>query len=238
MPPRSSYGLFTKHSCFLFSRIEDLLWTESKLILVRPSEIHWTWKWPKLPLVRTLSSSCALDSSSQPREGSLYFSGPAEYKDEINRGATISLSSFNSDRGKQVFYVTGSSDGGFRRNSTHIKQDISFNGPKPICFPSEHAKTAMHGWNVSGSKTKGSENWRQFWSGGRRTHMGHTHDHGGHESQEQLGAYGEKVLRWGLWTDILLTIGKGAAGYVSGSTAIIADAAHSASDIVCDPYCA
>lgn len=68
--------------------------------------------------------------------------------------------------------------------------------------------------------------------------MGHAHDHDGHESQEQLGAYGEKVLRWGLWTDIMLTIGKGTAGYVSGSTAIIADAAHSASDIVCDPYCA
>jgi divalent metal cation (Fe/Co/Zn/Cd) transporter len=44
------------------------------------------------------------------------------------------------------------------------------------------------------------------------------------------------VLKLGLWGDILLTIGKGTAGYVSGSKAIIADAAHSLSDIVCFPY--
>jgi hypothetical protein len=193
-----------------------------------------------LPLVRTLSSSCVLDSSSQPRESSLYFSGPGEYKDEINRGATISSSSSNLDEKKQIFYVTGSSNGGLSRNVTYVKQDIFSCRPKPIYSfsPSEHAKTAMYGWNLSASKTKRSVDWRQFWSSGRRTHMSHAHDHDGHESQEQLGAYGEKVLRWGLWTDILLTIGKGAAGYVSGSTAIIADAAHSASDIVCDPCCA
>ncbi|KAG0587956.1 hypothetical protein KC19_2G204300 [Ceratodon purpureus] len=235
MPLRSSYGFFSRRSCCFFGQIEDMLWTESKPVLIRPSEILRTWKCQSLPLVRTFSSSCALDSSAQPREGSWYFSGPAENKDEINCRETISSSSSSRDGEKQIFYVTEPCDGGVRRSVTHVKQEISPSRPKPTYSfsSSEHAKAAMHGWNVSISKITGSENWRQIWSDGRRTHMGHAHDHDvGQESQEQLGAYGQKVLRWGLWTDILLTVGKGAAGYVSGSTAIIADAAHSASDIV------
>ncbi|CAK9860253.1 unnamed protein product [Sphagnum jensenii] len=67
---------------------------------------------------------------------------------------------------------------------------------------------------------------------GARTHIGHAaHEHS-HEADEKAGEAGERVLKLGLWGDILLTIGKGAAGYVSGSKAIIADAAHSLSDIV------
>jgi hypothetical protein len=71
---------------------------------------------------------------------------------------------------------------------------------------------------------------------GARTHIGHAaHEHS-HEADEKAGEAGERVLKLGLWGDILLTIGKGTAGYVSGSKAIIADAAHSLSDIVCFPY--
>ncbi|CAM6036228.1 unnamed protein product [Sphagnum compactum] len=67
---------------------------------------------------------------------------------------------------------------------------------------------------------------------GARTHIGHAaHEHS-HEADEKAGEAGERVLKLGLWGDILLTIGKGTAGYVSGSKAIIADAAHSLSDIV------
>jgi Co/Zn/Cd efflux system component len=88
------------------------------------------------------------------------------------------------------------------------------------------------------AKTKGTQEWRQFWTDGRRTHTGHARGHDDHDPHEKLGAYGEKVLRWGLWSDIILTIAKVAAGYISGSTAIIADAAHSASDIVFNHYSA
>lgn len=95
---------------------------------------------------------------------------------------------------------------------------------------------SVGGWSVSSARIKSfAPEWRLSQ---RRTHMGHAHGHDEHESHEKLGAYGEKILRWGLWSDIILTISKAAAGYVSGSTAIIADAAHSASDIVSDRYSA
>lgn len=71
----------------------------------------------------------------------------------------------------------------------------------------------------------------QIWHNPRRFHMGHANHHheGGHDKS---GKASERVLGWGLWGDIGLAIGKGGAGYVSGSTALIADAAHSVSDIV------
>ena len=68
--------------------------------------------------------------------------------------------------------------------------------------------------------------------------MGHAHDpdsvHHGHNSYDKDGSEeaGERVSRIGLIADVFLTVGKGFAGYVSGSTAIIADAAHSMSDVV------
>ncbi|KAL8215396.1 hypothetical protein R6Q57_004845 [Mikania cordata] len=43
---------------------------------------------------------------------------------------------------------------------------------------------------------------------------------------------GERIFRLGLAADVGLTAGKILAGYLSGSTAIIADAAHSLSDVV------
>ncbi|KAA8549188.1 hypothetical protein F0562_000872 [Nyssa sinensis] len=60
----------------------------------------------------------------------------------------------------------------------------------------------------------------------KRWHVGHSHDH--HRSSEE----GDKVFRLGLAADIGLAAGKSLTGYLSGSTAIIADAAHSISDVV------
>ncbi|BFI29330.1 ferrous-iron efflux pump FieF [Marchantia polymorpha subsp. ruderalis] len=75
------------------------------------------------------------------------------------------------------------------------------------------------------SELVGGPIWHTF----RRGHMGHAHHTPG--ERDNTGKAGERVLRWGLWGDIFLAIGKGGAGFVSGSTAIIADAAHSVSDI-------
>lgn len=86
----------------------------------------------------------------------------------------------------------------------------------------------MRGWSGSRIQIQGAQECKQNWGSGRRTHMGHAH----HEEGSEPGGAGEKVLKLGLLADVLLTIGKGAAGYVSGSAAIIADAAHSLSDIV------
>ncbi|KAG8389453.1 hypothetical protein BUALT_Bualt02G0231000 [Buddleja alternifolia] len=61
----------------------------------------------------------------------------------------------------------------------------------------------------------------------RRWHVGHTHHHHDHSGKE-----GEKIFRLGLAADVGLAAGKAFTGYLSGSTAIIADAAHSISDVV------
>ncbi|KAK1279556.1 Metal tolerance protein C1 [Acorus gramineus] len=55
--------------------------------------------------------------------------------------------------------------------------------------------------------------------------------HGGHHHHEHTRE-GESVFRLGLAADVALAAGKAVTGYLSGSTAIIADAAHSVSDIV------
>ncbi|KAL7601705.1 hypothetical protein Lser_V15G27382 [Lactuca serriola] len=61
----------------------------------------------------------------------------------------------------------------------------------------------------------------------KRWHVGHSHHH-----HEQTSEEGERIFRLGLLSDIGLTAGKVLTGYLSGSTAIIADAAHSLSDVV------
>ncbi|KAL4588247.1 hypothetical protein LXL04_001130 [Taraxacum kok-saghyz] len=61
----------------------------------------------------------------------------------------------------------------------------------------------------------------------KRWHVGHSHHHHDQTSEE-----GERIFRLGLAADIGLTAGKALTGYLSGSTAIIADAAHSLSDVV------
>ncbi|KAL6902081.1 hypothetical protein ACP4OV_004957 [Aristida adscensionis] len=62
-----------------------------------------------------------------------------------------------------------------------------------------------------------------------RGHVGHSHHHGG---DGDGGEASERIFRLGLAADVALTVGKGVTGYLSGSTAIVADAAHSLSDIV------
>lgn len=65
----------------------------------------------------------------------------------------------------------------------------------------------------------------------RRWHLGHSH--GDHEHQHLLlQKEGENIFKLGLAADIGLATGKALTGYLSGSTAIIADAAHSISDVV------
>ncbi|PHT38522.1 Metal tolerance protein C1 [Capsicum baccatum] len=62
----------------------------------------------------------------------------------------------------------------------------------------------------------------------RRWHTGDSHSH--HDLRS--GKDGERIFRLGLAADIGLAASKAFTGYVSGSTAIIADAAHSVSDVV------
>ncbi|KAJ0054575.1 hypothetical protein Pint_01029 [Pistacia integerrima] len=64
-----------------------------------------------------------------------------------------------------------------------------------------------------------------------RWHLGHSHDHHDHRHQFS-GKEAENIFWLGLFSDIGLATGKALTGYVSGSTAIIADAAHSVSDVV------
>ncbi|XP_010507850.1 PREDICTED: metal tolerance protein C1 [Camelina sativa] len=53
-----------------------------------------------------------------------------------------------------------------------------------------------------------------------------------HSSGQRSGDEGDKIFRLGLSADIGLSLGKAVTGYLCGSTAIIADAAHSVSDVV------
>ncbi|KEH43242.1 metal tolerance protein 2 isoform X1 [Medicago truncatula] len=64
-----------------------------------------------------------------------------------------------------------------------------------------------------------------------RWHFGHSHDHDHHHPPKHLKE-GENIFKLGLAADIALATGKAFTGYLSGSTAIIADAAHSISDVV------
>ncbi|KAG1371222.1 Metal tolerance protein 2 [Cocos nucifera] len=65
---------------------------------------------------------------------------------------------------------------------------------------------------------------------GKRWHVGHSHDH--HHHHAGKGPEAEGIFRLGLAADVALATGKAFTGYISGSTAIVADAAHSVSDIV------
>ncbi|PPR95985.1 hypothetical protein GOBAR_AA24691 [Gossypium barbadense] len=64
----------------------------------------------------------------------------------------------------------------------------------------------------------------------RRWHLGHSNGH--HDHDHNLTKEGEKIFCLGLGADIGLATSKALTGYLSGSTAIIADAAHSISDVV------
>ncbi|RRT79739.1 hypothetical protein B296_00001109 [Ensete ventricosum] len=66
---------------------------------------------------------------------------------------------------------------------------------------------------------------------GVRWHVGgHFHSH--HHHGDDKGKGSEGIFRLGLGADIALAAGKAFTGYFTGSTAIVADAAHSVSDIV------
>lgn len=70
----------------------------------------------------------------------------------------------------------------------------------------------------------------------RRWHLGHSHHDHDHDHDDHLPQHlkeGENIFRLGLAADIALATGKAFTGYLSGSTALIADAAHSISDVVC-----
>ncbi|XP_071923418.1 metal tolerance protein C1-like isoform X3 [Coffea arabica] len=66
----------------------------------------------------------------------------------------------------------------------------------------------------------------------KRWHIGHSDHHRDHEDDLLSGKEGERIFRLGLASDVGLAAGKALTGYLSGSTAIIADAAHSVSDVV------
>ncbi|KAL5862835.1 hypothetical protein ACOSQ3_000349 [Xanthoceras sorbifolium] len=65
-----------------------------------------------------------------------------------------------------------------------------------------------------------------------RLHLGHSHHDHHHHHDDFSGKDAENIFRLGLASDIGLATGKALTGYLSGSTAIIADAAHSISDVV------
>ncbi|KAK3407386.1 hypothetical protein EUGRSUZ_K03452 [Eucalyptus grandis] len=65
----------------------------------------------------------------------------------------------------------------------------------------------------------------------RRWHLGHSH-HDHDRRPFSAGEDGVRIFRLGLAADVCLAAGKAVTGYLSGSTAIIADAAHSVSDVV------
>ncbi|KAI0511398.1 hypothetical protein KFK09_012028 [Dendrobium nobile] len=66
----------------------------------------------------------------------------------------------------------------------------------------------------------------------RRWHGGHTNDSHHHSHFDKEREKAEGIFRLGLAADVSLSVGKALTGYICGSTAIIADAAHSASDVV------
>ncbi|GAB2234410.1 hypothetical protein Drorol1_Dr00003662 [Drosera rotundifolia] len=66
----------------------------------------------------------------------------------------------------------------------------------------------------------------------KRWHSGHGHGHDRGGGRGGSGEESERVFRLGLVADVGLSVGKAVTGYLSGSTAIIADAAHSLSDVV------
>lgn len=70
----------------------------------------------------------------------------------------------------------------------------------------------------------------------RRWHLGHSHHHHHHSDNDESGVEGEKIFKLGLASDVVLATGKALTGYLSGSTAIIADAAHSISDVVMQSF--
>mmetsp|Transcript_4823 Transcript_4823/g.6860 ORF Transcript_4823/g.6860 Transcript_4823/m.6860 type:complete len:548 (+) Transcript_4823:167-1810(+) len=87
---------------------------------------------------------------------------------------------------------------------------------------------------------------RSIRSSSKRGHMGHGHGHrdGGHghshgtfafeEMQEEAGKAAQRITWIGMGANAGLCIGKATVGFSSGSASLVADAAHSISDMVSD----
>ncbi|PWA78843.1 cation efflux family protein [Artemisia annua] len=89
-----------------------------------------------------------------------------------------------------------------------------------VCFkPSTFIHPQMELWGTAISRDR---------DGARTFQPGHSHINHHDETSKE----GERIFRLGLAADIGLTVGKAVTGYLSGSTAIIADAAHSLSDVL------
>ncbi|VVB03658.1 unnamed protein product [Arabis nemorensis] len=95
----------------------------------------------------------------------------------------------------------------------------------PICRSSISRLSSLHRRHLRSSLLLENP---CFNSSSVRWHFGHPH----HEQHHQVRSEGDKIFRLGLAADIGLSVGKGFAGYLCGSTALIADAAHSVSDVV------
>lgn len=66
--------------------------------------------------------------------------------------------------------------------------------------------------------------------------MGYVYGYDDYEFYEKFGVYGEKILWWGFWFDIILIISKVVVGYVFGSIVIIVDVVYFVLDIVSGCY--
>lgn len=221
MPPRSS------HVRLLYNHVEDLLSPGSDPNVIRAAGNIRRWKCERFEVIES-----RLSSTSQPEEPPVSLACTSEFdchradKDYLLK--SFDIFSIKSIRTRASTCVVGSISPIFFAT----KKESFKNGWRQCNIKSlsssELQKHAMRGWSGSRIQIQGAQECKQNWGSDRRTHMGHAH----HEEGSEPGGAGEKVLKLGLLTDVLLTIGKGAAGYVSGSAAIIADAAHSLSDIV------
>lgn len=225
MPPRSW------HFRLLYNHVEDLLSPGSDPNVIRAAGNIRRWKCERFEIIESRLSSCLLGSTSQPEEPPASLACTSEFNchrtDEGYLLKSFDIFSIESIRTRASTCGIGSISPLFFATTKE-----SFKGWRQCNIESlsssDVQKHAMHGWSGSRIQIQGAQQCRQNWGSGRRTHMGHAH----HEEVSEPGGAGEKVLKLGLLADVLLTIGKGAAGYVSGSAAIIADAAHSLSDIV------
>ena len=64
--------------------------------------------------------------------------------------------------------------------------------------------------------------------------MNHSHHHSHEHSSEELGQNNEKVTRYGVYSNVVLTGLKFGAGYATNSVVLIADAIHSLTDLLSD----
>ena len=74
---------------------------------------------------------------------------------------------------------------------------------------------------------------RFFRCSNERRHGGHSHSPI-MEKNEKAREACERVTKLGMWTNGILMVGKGLAGFYGNSHALIADAAHSLSDFASD----